>query len=87
MERYRRDPPHDRYVTVYERSINVAREVFLPLSAHLLNPIDVQILKEQSIVGEHIFELGLPRVYLKCSQEENLGRVRHRSREAETDMG
>jgi deoxyadenosine/deoxycytidine kinase len=72
-----------KMTVVYERSLCVAREVFIQHSAHLLDPADLYILRNMSMVGEQTFETALKKVYLTADDVVILDRIRRRDRPAE----
>jgi len=72
-----------KLAVVYERSLAVAREVFIQHSSHLLDPADLYILKNMSIVGEQTFETDVKKVYLTAADEVIMDRIRRRDRPAE----
>lgn len=75
------------YITkVYERSIRVARTVFMESNSHLLPQFDKWLLNSFSMLGESMFERDLPAIYLTCDDIVMLDRVRRRDRHAEKNL-
>jgi Deoxynucleoside kinase len=70
-------------VVVMERSLRVAREVFMTGSSHLVNASDLYLLMELSRWGEREYEAATPAIYLTCSNDAMLERVKRRNRRSE----
>jgi deoxyadenosine/deoxycytidine kinase len=73
-------------VRVFERSLRVAGEVFVEAGRNIMDEVDVSILQHMAATLSNIFEGDATHVYLSCSAEEMLRRVRSRDREAERSM-
>ena len=75
--------PSNPVPVVYERSIRVAREVFLMRGAHLLSQVELELLRQTATVFESLVETNMPAVYLSCTQECMEKRVAKRGRPEE----
>ena len=73
-------------VILFERSLAVSREVFLPLNGHLSAAAEYHQLKSLCLWGENHFERGIPTLYLHSSTSAMTERVVTRNREAERRM-
>lgn len=73
-------------VFVLERSIQVARRVFIEHNRHLLSHRDYSILVDLCLFGERHFESDLVRVYLKVSPHQMEERIRQRARPSEENI-
>jgi deoxyadenosine/deoxycytidine kinase len=73
-------------VTIYERSMRVAREVFLESSRALLAPEDYTFLYELAEYGEKAYEASALSIYLACGEGEMMDRVKARGRVSEENI-
>lgn len=90
LERYeeisRREATGEGKVFVVERSIQVARKVFIEHNRHLLSEREYSILTDLCLFGERLFETDLVRVYLKVADHEMIDRIRQRGRPSEANI-
>lgn len=71
-------------VRVFERSMTVSREIFLPLGYRFLDGWQNQLLNDHLHLGIDMFESEAKHVYLICKEDENIRRVIHRGRKRDS---
>jgi deoxyadenosine/deoxycytidine kinase len=85
MKRYEESQESRALVVLYERSLRGCREVFLQQGLSNLDRVDASFLTELCEMGERLYEGGQVQlsIYMTCTDEEMLARVRSRAREEE----
>jgi deoxyadenosine/deoxycytidine kinase len=73
-------------VTCFERSIRVAKEVFMTTNSHWWSMPETQQLQDLASWAVEHFEKDIHHVYLKCSSDRMLERVLARRRAAESSI-
>ena len=81
-ERYQEHSESESPV-VYERSLRVAREVFMAQSVREMGIDDFAFLSALSRFGERLYETRAFFVYLSCTDKEMVERISARDRESE----
>lgn len=87
MGRYSRAHLQDPYRTkIFERSIRVAGEVFVPFGRGCMSPLDLCVM--QAAAGElsDAYEKDAHHVYLYCSEPAMFNRIVERGRSAERHL-
>jgi deoxyadenosine/deoxycytidine kinase len=83
LERYRESGAGAGAVILYERSLKVLREIFLEERRDQIRAEDFTFLHDLSRFGENCYERDVVSVYLSCSDQDMLDRIRQRGRKAE----
>lgn len=87
LDRYRRhERKTNRSAVVYERSVRVARCVFMALEKDMLDPIDFSFLEGLARYAEEAYERDALFIYLKCDEATMLHRVGARGRASEKNI-
>jgi deoxyadenosine/deoxycytidine kinase len=81
LERYRLSEGEG--VKIYERSLKVSREIFLEERRGVIRTDNYTFLHDLSLYGENCYERNVVSVYLSCSDQDMLDRIRKRGRVAE----
>ena len=86
MERYTKAESSLAPAKVFERSLRVARDVFLEEYRHLCALPEYFILRDLCTWGVEFFEREIPAVYLTCDNSTMIERVLSRGRPSERAM-
>ena len=86
FERYAIAEERSEVVKVYERSIRVAREVFIEEGRKFLSDCDHSLMADLCKIVESVYERGAFSVYLYCEKDDMVGRVLSRARPAEDSI-
>jgi deoxyadenosine/deoxycytidine kinase len=81
LERYRLSEGEG--VKIYERSLKVSREIFLEERRSAIRVENYTFLHDLSLFGENCYEKDAVSIYLSCSDQDMLDRIRKRGRMAE----
>lgn len=85
LDRYRQHEKNAKPI-IYERSIRVARCVFMSLDKDISEPEDFSFLERLARYGEEAYERGALSIYLKCDERTMLHRVGVRGRASERNI-
>ena len=86
LERYILAEQRPETVKLYERSIRVAREVFVEEGKSLLTDCDYTIMTDLCKLVESVYERDVFSVYLYCEKDDMVRRVLSRARPAEDSI-